>query len=407
MTTKQYDILIIGGGMVGASLVRALDGQGLRIAVVEAVQFETRTEPGYDDRAIALASGTQRIFSGMQLWDRLELEATPIHQIHVSDRGNFGFTRMDRAEEGLPALGYVVPARVIGRVLGDALRASEAVDFYCPARLSSLAVETDSVTAEILQDDMTQMLTARLVVAADGTGSVVRERLGIPVSESDYGQTAVITNITPQLPHNHVAYERFTDTGPLAFLPMSEQRCAVVWTVETAAAEAVMALPDDEFLARLQERFGYRLGRLERVGKRQAYPLRLIKAKEAVRHRLALVGNAAHTLHPIAGQGFNLGVRDIAVLAEVLVDAVRAGQDPGVLAVLQRYGDWRRADHRQVTAFTDGLARMFTLPLPALGAARGAGMLALDLVPPAKRLLTRLTMGRAGRVPRLARGLPL
>jgi 2-octaprenyl-6-methoxyphenol hydroxylase len=407
MTTKQYDILIIGGGMVGASLVRALDGQGLRIAVVEAVQFETRTEPGYDDRAIALASGTQRIFSGMQLWDRFELEATPIHRIHVSDRGNFGFTRMDRAEEGLPALGYVVPARVIGRVLGDALRASEAVDFYCPARLSSLAVETDSVTAEILQDDVTEMLTARLVVAADGTGSAVRERLGIPVSESDYGQTAVITNITPQLPHNHVAYERFTDTGPLAFLPMSEQRCSVVWTVQSAAAEAVMALPDDEFLARLQERFGYRLGRLERVGKRQAYPLRLIKAKEAVRHRLALVGNAAHTLHPIAGQGFNLGVRDIAVLAEVLVDAVRAGQDPGVLAVLKRYGDWRRADHRQVTAFTDGLARMFTLPLPALGAARGVGMLALDLVPPAKRMLTRLTMGRAGRVPRLARGLPL
>jgi 2-octaprenyl-6-methoxyphenol hydroxylase len=347
MTTKQYDILIVGGGMVGASLVRALDGQGLRIAVVEAVQFETRTEPGYDDRAIALASGTQRIFSGMQLWDRLEREATAIHQIHVSDRGNFGFTRMDREEEGLPALGYVVPARVIGRVLGDALRASEAVDFYCPARLSNLSIETDSVTAEILQDDVTQLLTARLVVAADGTGSVVRERLGIPVSESDYGQTAVITNITPQLPHNHVAYERFTDTGPLAFLPMSEQRCAVVWTVATAAAEAVMALPDSEFLARLQERFGYRLGRLERVGKRQAYPLRLIKAKEAVRHRLALVGNAAHTLHPIAGQGFNLGVRDVAVLAEVLVDAVRAGQDPGVLAVLQRYGSraWRAGCH--------------------------------------------------------------
>ncbi len=404
---KQYDILIVGGGMVGASLVRALDGQGLRIAVVEAVQFETRTEPGYDDRAIALASGTQRIFSGMQLWNRFEHESTAIHQIHVSDRGHFGFTRMDRAEEGLPALGYVVPARVIGQVLGDALRASEAVDFYCPAQLSDLSIEVDTVTAEILQDDVPLSLTAQLVVAADGTGSVVRERLGIPVRESDYGQTAVITNVTPQLPHNHVAYERFTDTGPLAFLPMSEQRCAVVWTVETSAADEVMGLPDSEFLARLQERFGYRLGRLERIGKRQAYPLRLIKAKEAVRHRLALVGNAAHTLHPIAGQGFNLGVRDIAVLAEVLVDALRAGQDPGDLNVLHRYGNWRRADHRQVTAFTDGLARMFTLPLPALGAARGAGMLALDLVPPAKRLLTRLTMGRAGRVPRLARGLPL
>jgi 2-octaprenyl-6-methoxyphenol hydroxylase len=166
-------------------------------------------------------------------------------------------------------------------------------------------------------------------------------------------------------------------------------------------------LSDDEFLSRLQERFGYRLGRFERVGRRQAYPLRLVKARESVRHRLALVGNAAHTLHPIAGQGFNLGVRDVAALAEVLVDALAQGHDPGELAVLSRYDDWRHGDHQRVTAFTDGLARLFTLPIPALGLVRGAGMLALDLLPPAKRLLTRLTMGRGGRLPRLARGLPL
>jgi 2-octaprenyl-6-methoxyphenol hydroxylase len=168
-----------------------------------------------------------------------------------------------------------------------------------------------------------------------------------------------------------------------------------------------MGLSDSEFLCRLQERFGYRLGRLEHVGRRQAYPLRLIRAKESVRHRLALVGNAAHTLHPIAGQGFNLGVRDIAVLAEVLVDALSEGQDPGDLAVLNRYGVWRHADHQRVTAFTDILARLFSLPLPALGTVRAAGMLALDLLPPAKRTLMRLTMGRSGRIPRLARGLPL
>jgi 2-octaprenyl-6-methoxyphenol hydroxylase len=188
---------------------------------------------------------------------------------------------------------------------------------------------------------------------------------------------------------------------------MSQQRCAVVWTVADQQAEAVMSLSDKEFLARLQERFGYRLGRLERVGRRQAYPLRFLMAGEPVRHRLALVGNAIHTLHPIAGQGFNLGVRDIAALAEVLVDAVRAGQDPGSLAVLQRYAQWRRSDHRRVASFTDGLARMFTLPLPGLETLRNTGMLALDLLPPAKRLFTRLTMGRSGRVPRLARGLPL
>jgi 2-octaprenyl-6-methoxyphenol hydroxylase len=403
----SYDILIVGGGLVGASLVRALQGRGLRIAVVEAVQFEIRTEAGYDDRAIALAHGTQRIFDSLDLWDDLEDDATPIHHIHVSDRGHCGFTRMDREEEGLPALGYVVPARVLGQVLGDVARSAEGVDLYSPATLADLNLEAEFATATLVRDDETLMLTARLVVAADGAGSAVRARLGIAVTERDYGQTAVIANITPQLPHRHVAFERFTDTGPMALLPMSAGRCAVVWTVDSRDTGEVMGLSDGIFLCRLQERFGYRLGRLERVGRRQAYPLRLVKAKESVRHRLALVGNAAHTLHPIAGQGFNLGVRDIAVLAEVLVDAMSEGYDPGELAVLCRYDAWRRADHRQVTAFTDGMARLFTVSLPAMGMARAAGMLALDLLPPAKRLLTRLTMGRSGRIPRLARGLPL
>jgi 2-octaprenyl-6-methoxyphenol hydroxylase len=387
---NPYDILIVGGGLVGASLVRALQGRGLRIAVVEAVQFETRTEAGYDDRAIALAHGTQRIFDSLDLWNDLENDATPIHRIHVSDRGHCGFTRMDREEEGLPALGYVVPARVLGQVLGDVARSVEGVDLYCPATLADLSLETESATATLVRDDETLMLTARLVVAADGAGSAVRDRLGIAVTEHDYGQTAVIANITPQLPHRNVAFERFTDTGPMALLPMSESRCAVVWTVDSRVAGEVMGLSDVEFLCR-----------------RQSYPLRLVKAKESVRHRLALVGNAAHTLHPIAGQGFNLGVRDIAVLAEVLVDAMAEGCDPGELAVLNRYDSWRHADHQRVTAFTDGMARLFTVSLPAMGMARAAGMLALDLLPPAKRLLTRLTMGRSGRIPRLARGLPL
>jgi 2-octaprenyl-6-methoxyphenol hydroxylase len=405
--TKHYDILIVGGGLVGASLARALEGQGLRIAVVEAVQFEARNEAGYDDRAIALAYGTQRIFDGLELWASLVDEATPIHRIHVSDRGHCGFTRMERTEEGLPALGYVVPARVLGQVLGDVVRHAAAVDLYCPATLAELTLGLEAASATVLLDGAPQTLTARLVVAADGVGSAVRDRLGIAVIDRDYGQTAVIANVTPQLPHRNVAYERFTDTGPLAFLPLSERRCAVVWTVDSRESAEVMELSDGEFLRRLQDRFGYRLGRLERVGRRQAYPLRLVSAKESVRHGLALVGNAAHTLHPIAGQGFNLGVRDIAVLAEVLVDALADGRDPGELEVLNGYGAWRHADHQRVTVFTDGMARLFTLPLPVLGMARAAVMLALDLLPPAKRLLTRLTMGRSGRIPRLARGLPL
>jgi 2-octaprenyl-6-methoxyphenol hydroxylase len=403
----QYDVIIAGGGMVGASLACALSGQGLRIAQVEAVEPETRGEAGYDDRAIALAYGTRRIFDGLQLWDSLATAATPIHQIHVSDRGHFGMVRMDRADEGLAAIGYVVPARAIGQVLANAITDIKGLDVFCPATVSTVRRSVGAVEVDVSHQGSMNTLNARLIVAADGADSPLREQFGIGSVISDYRQTAIVTNITPQLPHNNIAYERFTESGPLALLPMSEGRCAVVWTVVSTDTEAVMALDEAGFIEQLQSRFGFRLGRLERVGRRQAWPLRLVRAKESVRERLALVGNAVHTLHPIAGQGFNLGVRDIAVLAEVLVDALNAGEDPGSLAVLQRYADWQRRDHNNVTVFTDGLARLFSLPLPALGMARSAGMLAFDLLPPAKRLLTRLTMGRSGRTPRLARGLPL
>lgn len=404
---QEADIIIAGGGMVGACLACALSGQGLRIMSVEAVPRERREEPGYDDRAIALAYGTRRIFDGLGVWAEIEAAATPIHRIHVSDRGHFGAVRMDRGEEGLPAIGYVVPARVIGQVLAGAVARLDDVERVCPARVVGAAAVTDRVRVAIEGADGAQTVAARLLVAADGADSVLREQAGIAALQTDYGQTAIITNVTAQLPHDNIAYERFTDSGPLALLPQSEGRCAVVWTVASDQTEAVLALDDAAFLEQLQARFGQRLGRFVRVGTRQAWPLRLLSARQTVAARLALVGNAVHTLHPIAGQGFNLGARDVAVLAEVIVDAVRAGADPGADAVLARYADWRRRDHASVTVFTNGLARLFTLPLPGLAAARSAGMVALDLLPPAKRLLTRLTMGRSGRVPRLARGLPL
>jgi 2-octaprenyl-6-methoxyphenol hydroxylase len=404
---EPFDVIIIGGGMVGAGLACALSGQGMRIAVIEGVAPATRAEPGYDDRAIALAYGTSRILDGLGLWRELRVDATPIYRIHVSDRGHFGTACMDRVDEGLPAIGYVAPARAIGRVLEAALAGASDVERFCPAQVTGVECTAADIRVQLKEDKAHFTLHGRLLVAADGADSFVREHFGITSKERDYGQSAIVTNITPQLPHRNIAYERFTDTGPLALLPMSEQRCAVVWTVDSTQVEDVMQLSDADFLARLQERFGQRLGRLQRVGRRQAWPLRLLHASESVRERVALVGNAVHTLHPIAGQGFNLGARDIAVLAEVLVDAVRGGEDPGALAVLERYGSWRRHDHRNVTLFTDGLARLFSLQLPALGMVRGAGLLAFDLLPPAKRLLTRMTMGRSTHLPRLARGLPL
>ena len=404
---QNYDVIISGGGMVGAALGCALSRQGMHIALIETTRREIREEADYDERAIALAWGTRRIFDGLGLWDELAESATAIHSIHVSDRGRAGMVHMDRESEGLPAIGYVVPARAIAKVLDAAVAQAEDVDVYCPAVLTSTEQTDTGVRVQLAQDGETSELQAQLLVAADGADSTLREQAGIACRETDYRQTAIVTNVTPQLPHKHIAYERFTPEGPIALLPMSEQRCAVVWTVATDDTDAVMALDDVAFLEQLQARFGQRLGRLQRVGRRQAWPLRLVSATASVAERLALVGNAIHTLHPVAGQGFNLGARDVAVLAEVLVDARRRGEDIGAAAVLSRYADWRQYDHRNVTLFTDGLARLFTLPLPALGVVRSAGMLALDLLPPAKRLLTRLTMGRTGRTPRLARGLPL
>jgi 2-octaprenyl-6-methoxyphenol hydroxylase len=404
---QQYDVIISGGGMVGSLLACALSGHGLRVAVIESVRRETREEAGYDERAIALAWGTRCIFAGLGLWKQLESEATAIHSIHVSDRGRPGMVRMDRESEGLPAIGYVVPARVIASVLDAAVAQLEDVDIYSPALLDSATHTDEQVDVVVRQGDSTVQLQAALLVGADGADSLLRKQAGIGSRETDYRQTAIVTNVTPQLAHEHIAYERFTPNGPIALLPMSEQRCGVVLTVASDQADAVMALDDQAFLDELQARFGQRLGRLQRVGMRQAWPLRLVSATAFVAERLVLVGNAVHTLHPVAGQGFNLGARDVAALAEVLVDARRAGIDPGEAGVLSRYGDWRHRDHRNVTLFTDGLARMFAVPSPALAMVRSAGMLVLDMLPPARRMLTRLTMGRSDRAPRLVRGVPL
>jgi 2-octaprenyl-6-methoxyphenol hydroxylase len=403
----HYDLVIVGGGMVGASLAIALGGGPLRIALLEAVPFRADAQPSYDDRAIALAYGTHRIFTGMGLWEALRGETTPIHSIHISDRGHFGFTRLDCRDEGVEALGYVAVSRAMGAVLVERLQQLPNVDVLCPAPVSNVVIGGHHAEVVIDGAGAPRRLTANLVVAADGASSRVRDWLGIGALRWEYGQTAVITNITPERPHHNRAFERFTDSGPLALLPMADNRCSVVWTVRGKHADEVMALDEASFLNALQERFGGRLGTFLRTGARRAYPLMLVRAEEHVRPRLALIGNAAHTLHPVAGQGFNLGLRDVAVLAEVLSDAAAAGRDIGTLDVLQSYAQWRRRDQFKMIAFTDGLARVFANPLAPLRVLRDVGLLAVDVVPYIKHTLTRHTMGLAGKLPRLARGLPL
>jgi len=405
--TTPYDIIIIGGGMVGASLARALSGSGLRIAVVEAWPADSARQPSYDDRAIALAWGTRLILDGMRVWPRLAAGAEVIRHIHVSDRGHFGFTRLHAHELQVEALGYVTTAHTMGQCLLRDLEAEPGIDLYCPATLESFSVEQRQARVRLAVDGQPLELEATLLVAADGGRSAIRRGLGIEVREWGYGQTAVISNLTPGIEADGTAYERFTDQGPMAMLPLTGGRYGLVWTLDDQQVDQVLELDDEAFLARVQGRFGQRLGRFQKAGKRASYPLKLLRTKEHVRPRVALIGNAAHALHPITGQGFNLGIRDVAVLAEVLSDAFRAGRDIGSMEVLDDYARWRRRDQQAVALMTDGLVRLFTNPLLPVRVARNLGLLALDLLPPAKRLLTRQFMGINGRLPRLSRGLPL
>ena len=402
--SARYDLVIVGGGPVGASLARALAGVDLSIALVEAVPPRDPGQPSYDERVLALAHGSRRIFEGMGLWPRLAPHAHPIAHIHVSQRGRFGATRLHAREEGVDALGHVIPTRAIGQTLWDELPRQANLDIHCPARLTALELTRTSARLRLDTDTGPRTLEAALVVAADGGASPTRRLAGIDTEETDYGQSAVIATVTPERPHRDTAYERFTESGPLALLPMSEGRCSLVFTVRRGEEDALLALDDTAFLARVEARLPHQGGYL-RVSPRRAYPLRLVRARRLTAPRLALAGNAAHTLHPVAGQGFNLGLRDVAHLAEAIADAHRAGTDLGDPELLAAYERACRPDHDRTIGFTDFLARAFVLRAPPAGHLRGLGLVALNLCAPLKRGFARHTLGLTPPLPRLARGL--
>jgi 2-octaprenyl-6-methoxyphenol hydroxylase len=410
--TETFDIAIVGGGMVGASLAVALAPLGLKVALVEAVAHDSASQPSFDERTTALSNGSRRILETLGVWSGVEAQATLIRKIHVSDQGRFGFARIDATEQGLAAMGYVVPNRSLGAALWPRLRASDGIQVHCPAQVSRITVHERAVTLEIAQDGRTDAIDTRLVVAADGAQSAVRSAFGVDAESRDYEQTAVITTVLPQRFHDHVAYERFTSAGPLALLPLEGGRCTLVLTLSPDLAASAMAWPDDEFLAEVQRRFGFRLGRFLKVGRRAAYPLSLTRAARTSAGRCVIVGNAAQGLHPVAGMGFNLGLRDVASLAELIAERRHEPHfDAGAASLLSDYDAWRAADRGGVIAFTDGLVRMFANPLRIVRGLRNAGLLAFDLLPPAKAALSRLSTGATGgagaRMPKLARGVPL
>lgn len=408
--TKHYDIVIAGGGMIGTSLALALAPLGLRVAVVEAIARKEAAQPSFDDRSTALSRSTQRMFEAMDLWPDIVAASTPIHAIHVSDKGRFGFSHIDAEEQGVEALGYVVINRVLGGVLQDALNELGGVDVLCPARIVDIELAPDVATA-VVENAVGEQekLSCHLLVAADGANSAVREMMGIAAQKSAYGQRAVIGNLLPEKSIDNTAYERFTKQGPLAILPIADDRAGFVWTVSEEDAERVTMLDDDEFLTELQQEFGYRLGTFSRVGKRASYPLILSKALRLTATRSVLIGNSAHGLHPVSAQGFNLGMRDVAAIVDCIADAKTSSQDfdPGASSLLEQYASWRRSDQKKLVRFTDSVVKLFGTDRRPLRTLRNIGMLGFDLVPGVRSAFAKHTMGLAGRLPRLSRGVPI
>jgi len=388
-------ILIVGGGLVGASLAIALDTAGRPAVLVEASAPRVGEQPSYDERNLALARATVNGLEAIGVWDLARHRATPITHIHTSRAGDFGSVRMDAAAEGVDALGWTLPARELGAALLQRLETCRHLTRLAPARVEAIEPVDGGWAVTIASDGQRRRLETPLLVGADGTASGVRAQLGIGTREHDYGQALFVSTMTPGRDPAGRAFERFTDEGPVAVLPLAERRIGVVLTVPAERADEVSAMDDAAFLALAHERFGWRLGRLGRPGKRSPYPIRRVAAESLTAPRAVLVGNAAQTVHPIGAQGFNLGLRDALTLAELVV----AADDPGASTLLDEYVRRRTPDREGTMAMSHGLVRLACLDQPLLGPLRSLAMLALDRVPPLRHALSRRGMGFRANAP--------
>lgn len=405
---SHYDIVIVGGGMVGISLALLLRAQQpWNILLIEAQELASSDGPvsgayssSFDARSTALSWSSKNIYQSIGLWPQLKKHLSAIAQIHVSDRGHVGMTRIDAGDANVDALGYVVENQWLGSVLLNQITKTD-IQLLGSCKLETIEPLASGMRLQLQQADKDlQTIETKLLVIADGAGSTTAQQLGIQSQSTPYDQTGIIANVSLEKPHGGVAYERFTDQGPMALLPLADfkgrPRSALVWTQPRAMAETLMAADEQAFLEQLQLRFGYRLGHFKQLGKRVAYPLALTTATEQVRRHLVVMGNAAHSLHPVAGQGFNLSLRDAAALANSLAEA---GDRIGDLAVLQNYQQQQAIDQRNTVLFSDSLPKLFGLSSSIVALGRNSGLLAMDLIPSLRNSFAQFGMGMATREP--------
>jgi len=401
MTDISADVLVIGGGLVGGPLACALAGAGLKVVVVDGETPQAALAPTFDGRASAVALAPQRMLAAIGLWPEIEPFAAPIKQIRVSDGASPLFLHYDHQELGDEPLGWIVENRALRQAIQTGLKAGETVRWIAPAKAVKVTRGAERVEA-LLQDG--RRIEAALAVAADGRASPLRQAAGIDVTSWTYAQTAIVCTLQHEKPHFDTAQEHFLPAGPFAILPLTGNRSSVVWTEKSHLAGAILAQNDADFQRELESRFGDYLGRLSLEGPRFSYPLSLQMANSYTAQRLALIGDAAHAMHPVAGQGMNMGLRDVAALAELLVDAKRLGQDLGDAQILSRYERWRRFDNLLMLGLTDSLVRLFSNDVAPVKWARNLGMAAVNRLPPLKHFFMRHAMGLVGELPRLLKG---
>ena len=400
---RRVELLVVGGGLAGTTLALACAAAGLEVALVDRESPGRMRAAGFDGRTTALAYGSQQVLAGLDLWPALAAEAEPIREIRVADQESSLFVHYHHDLVGDNPLGYIIENRVLRRVLLDRVAAVN-LRHLAPMEVRGVTREPGGALAELADGSL---IRASLVAAADGKDSVLREAAGIKAVRWSYPQLAITTTVRHAEPHRGVAVEHFLPAGPFAILPMTRGRSSIVWTERADLVPRLMALEDDAFLAELSCRFGDHLGALALDGPRWSYPVAFLHAARYVAPRLALVGEAAHVIHPIAGQGLNLGIRDVAALAELVVDARRLGLDIGNPQSLSQYEGWRRVDAVLLAGITDGLNRLFSNRVPGVRLARDLGLAAVDRLTPVKRLFVRHAMGIAGEIPRLSRGARL